>query len=55
MRKIAPFIPIIGVLLVVYYVLKNEETGINESAEIFIGSALLQVISFISLYEIFIK
>jgi hypothetical protein len=46
MKKLAPFIPIVGIFLTVYYMLgKGEDTGIEDYGKIFWSSALIQVAS----------
>jgi hypothetical protein len=46
MKKLAPFIPIVGIFLTGYYMLdKGEDTGIEDYGKIFWSSALVQVAS----------
>jgi hypothetical protein len=46
MKKLAPFIPIVGIFLTGYYMLyKGEDTGITDYGKIFWSSALVQVAS----------
>lgn len=53
MKKLAPFIPIVGIFLTGYFMLnKGENTGIEDYGKIFWSSAIVQAgsISFIILF-----
>ena len=50
MRKISPYVPIIGVILVLYYSIIEEKSPIDESVMVFWSSALVQALSYIGLY-----
>ena len=54
MRKLAPFIPIVGMFLTAYYMIdKGQETGIEDYGVIFWSSALVQAASIVFMFLLF--
>lgn len=53
MKKLIPFIPVIGIFIVIYLrIIKGEETSIENNALIFFSSAFIQAISIVLLFNL---
>ncbi len=53
MRQIAPFIPIVGVIITLYYsIVKDEETGMEHFGIVYFSSFFVQAVSWGILFKL---